>query len=443
VAIGLATALSALGLPDLLTGAPPAGAATENVTTPIASAAGRAKTSFSFRPWLSGDGRYVAFDSDSPNLITGDTNGKRDIFVYDRATSVTSRVSIGVSDAEADGDSQRPTVSGDGRYIAYWSEATNLVKDDNNDVADAFVYDRIDKVTERVSVRTDGTEATGESARPIISADGSTVAFESAADNLLAPDGVLKMQADKNEVRDVFVHDRESKETTRVSVAAGGEEAAGESLRPSISGDGSKVAFQSEAALAPEDTNQARDVYVYDREAGTATLVSRSSTGEPGGGGSFSPSLTPDGRYIAFWSNAGNLVPDDTNASSDVFVRDLVDGATQRISLNSDGLEGDGASSDPAISPDGRWVGFWSEATNLVTDDTNAVRDVFLHDRETGRTERVSVASDGSESDADSFSPNVASGGRVVAFDSEATTLSTGDQNKGSDVFVYLRDSSN
>lgn len=433
-------ALAALALPEVFTGAPPAGAATEYVTTPVASAAGKAHTSFSFRPWLSADGRYVAFDSDSTSLVPGDTNGKRDVFVFDRATSVTTRVSIGASDAEANGDSQRPTLSADGRYIAYWSEASNLVKGDKNAVADAFVYDRIDKVTQRVSVRSDGMEATGESARPVISADGSTVAFESAADNLLEPVGVLKMQADKNGVRDVFVHDRETGETTRVSLAAGGEEATGESLRPSISGDGRRVAFQSESVLAAEDTNAARDVYVFDRDAGVATLVSRSSSGESGSGGSFSPSITPDGRYVAFWSNAANLVADDTNATSDVFVRDLVGGATERISLDSDGVEGDGASSDPAVSPDGRWVAFWSEAANLVEGDANGVRDVFLFDRETGRTNRVSVSSEGRESDADSFSPNVASGGGVVAFDSEATTLAAGDQNRGSDVFVYVRD---
>jgi Tol biopolymer transport system component len=235
----------------------------------------------------------------------------------------------------------------------------------------------------------------------------------------------------------VFVYDIPSATTRRVSVAFDGKQGTGESVRPAISGDGRYVAFQSDAILEPGDTNAARDVYIHDRMANATTRVSVASDGDDGPGGSFSPSLSSDGRYVAFWSNSANLVGGDTNGAPDVFVRDQETGTIERMSVASDGSESDGASSDPAISPDGRWVAFWSAATTLVADDTNGMRDVFLHDRNTRSTTLVSVASDGTQSDADSFSPNVAAGAGIVAFDSGASNLVRGDTNKGSDVFVH------
>lgn len=387
---------------------------------------------------MSVDGRYVAFDSDAATLVTGDTNRIRDVFVHDRATGTTTRVSVGAGGAEADGQSQRPTMSADGRYVAFWSDATNLVPGDTNGVSDAFVHDRVEGVTRRVSVATDGTEGNGASARPIISGDGSAVAFESAARNLLPP-ALLNRPSDTNRVRDIFVHDLESATTTRVSVASDGAQGMGDSVRPAISGDGQLVAFHTDAVLEPGDTNTARDVYLHDRSSGATVRVSRSTSGAEGDAGSFSPALSTEGRLVAFWSNASNFVDNDTNGTGDIFVHDRTTGVTERVSTSSDGIEADANSSDPAISSDGRYVTYWSLATNLVPGDRNGLRDIFLHDREDGTTTRVSVASDGTEGDADSFSPNVTTGG-VVAFDSEATTLVPGDTNKGSDIFLHTPD---
>jgi Tol biopolymer transport system component len=140
---------------------------------------------------------------------------------------------------------------------------------------------------------------------------------------------------------------------------------------------------------------------------------------------------------VAFWSNSATLVGGDTNGAADVFVADRQTGAIDRVSMASDGTESDDASSDPSISPDGRWVTFWSSATSLVPDDTNGVHDVFLHDRHAGTTVVVSVASDGTRSNGDSFSPNVSAGNGMVAFDSEATNLVRGDTNRGSDIFLH------
>ncbi|MGH9040631.1 MAG: TolB family protein [Acidimicrobiia bacterium] len=414
----------------------PAGAGTDGVTTPLPPASRRAGKTFSFRPWISANGRFVAFDSDSPALVTGDTNGVRDVFVHDRATGATDRVSLAADGSEADGQSQRPSLSSDGRFVAFWSDATNLVPDDTNDEADAFVYDRIDNVIRRVSVGPDGVQANGESLRPVISGDGSVVAYESAARNLTGKD-LIGRSTDTNQARDVFVYDMVESTTTRVSVGSDGAQGTGESLRPSLSADGRLVAFQSEAAFDAADTNESRDVYVHDRESKTTTRVSLSDTEAEGNGGSFSPSLSADGNHVAFWSNASNLVDGDANGTSDIFVRDIEEGATKRASVTSDGIEGDGDSSDPSLSPDGRYVAFWSAADNLVARDSNGVRDVFLHDLEDGKTVRASVASDGAQADADCYAPNVGGGGDMVAFDSEATTLVAGDTNPGSDVFLY------
>jgi Tol biopolymer transport system component len=420
----------------LVTPAIPAGAGTDGVTTPLPPASRRASKSFSFRPWISADGRFVAFDSDSPALVAGDTNRVRDVFVHDRATGTTDRVSLAGDGTEADGQSQRPTLSADGRYVAFWSDATNLVAGDTNGEADAFVYDRADRFVRRVSVGPGGVQANGESVRPVISGDGATVAFESAARNL-TPKDVLGRSTDTNAARDIFVHDLAKAETVRVSVTSDGAQGAGESLRPSISADGRYVAFQSEVVFDGADTNKARDVYVHDRESGTTTRVSLADSEAEGDGGSFSPSLSADGRYVAFWSNAANLVDGDDNAKSDVFVRDTQEATTHRASVSSDGEEGDDNSSDPSISPDGRYVAFWSAAANLVAGDSNSVRDVFLHDVATDETIRVSVATDGSQADADCYAPNVGGGGDLVAFDSEATTLVAGDSNPGSDIFLH------
>jgi Tol biopolymer transport system component len=421
----------------------PGGATTTGITTSLTAASGPAgpRTSFSFRPWISQDGRFVAFDSDNPNLVPGDTNRARDVFVYDRDNGTVELVSKGPGGRQANGDSQRPTLSADGRYVAFWSAADNLVDGDTNNVTDCFVHDRQTHTTTRIDVGPNDVQANGECARPVISGDGKMVAFESAATNLEKPD-VLGKSRDTNKARDVFVRDLGAGTTTRVSVTSDGKQGTGESVRPSISPDGRFVAFQSDAALQADDTNKKTDVYVHDMGTGETTRISVGPGGIEGNAGSFSPSLSGDGHLVAYWSNASDLVPDDTNRTGDVFVFDRTDGNTSRVSVAENGTQGDGMSSDPSISPDGRYVTFWSGATNLVPDDTNGKRDIFLVDRQSGTVTRVSVADDGTQGDGDSFSPNVNGGGGVVAFDSSAKTLVPDDhKSKGSDVFLHTEDS--
>ena len=384
------------------------------------------------RPSISADGRYVAFESAASNLVSGDTNGVRDIFVHDGQAGTTERVSVALEGTEANDYSDDTSISADGRYAAFESYASNLVPGDTNGVRDIFVYDRQSGTTERVSVAFEGTEANDYSDGPSISADGRYVAFESAASNLVP--------GDTNEVRDIFVYDRQSGTTERVSVAYDSTETNDFSGAPSISADGRYVAFVSAASnLVPGDTNGTGDIFVHDRQLGTTERVSVASDSTQAASSSSQLSISADGRYVAFMSRASNLVLGDTNGSYDIFVHDRQTGITERVSVTSDGTQADYSSYNPSISADGRYVAFWSPASNLVPGDTNEARDIFLHDRQTGITERVSVASDGTQADYHSGYPSISADGRYVAFESGASNLVPGDTNGWEDIFVHDR----
>ena len=249
--------------------------------------------------------------------------------------------------------------------------------------------------TVRVSVASDGTQVNKDSRAPSISADGRFVAFASKATNLVP--GV------SNAKKQIFVHDRDTGETTLVSVSTDSMVGNRTSSAPAISGDGRFVAFQSKATnLVPFDTNDKQDVFVHDRETGETTRVSVANDGSEGDRGGESPSISGDGRFVAFTSDSRNLVPGDTNKKADVFVHDRETEETTRVSVHSDGTEGDRDSGAPSINASGRFVAFESNATNLVDDDTNKDKDVFVHDRSRGLTIRVSVGEEGPPVDDDS-----------------------------------------
>jgi Tol biopolymer transport system component len=243
---------------------------------------------------------------------------------------------------------------------------------------------------------------------------------------------------DTNGKSDIFVHDRQTGATERVSVDSSGAQADNASFKSAISADGRFVAFESFASnLVPNDTNGWVDVFVRDRQAGTTERISVRSTGQQVNGGSNRPAISADGRFVAFASIATNVVPNDTNATWDVFVHDRQTGTTERVSVDSTGAESDGASVRPTISADGRFVAFDSSATNLVAGDTNGVTDVFVHDRQTGTTIRVSVDSSGGEANASCGKSAISADGRFVVIGSAATNLVANDTNGFSDVFVH------
>jgi len=382
-------------------------------------------------PSINADGRYVAFRSDATYLVAGDTNGVQDIFIHDTQTVTTTRVSVNSSGAQSNNGSNLSSINADGRYVAFESWASNLVTGDNNLVQDIFVHDTQTGTTTRVSVDSEGAEDIVNSNNPSISADGRYVAFDSGATNLVT--------GDTNGVYDIFLHDTQTGTTTRVSVDSVGAQGNGNSNNPSISSDGRYVAFHSYSNLVAGDTNGVLDIFIHDTQTGTTARVSVDSNGTQGDGDSFYPSISADGRYVAFVSAATNLVAGDTNGMMDIFLHDTQTGTTARVSVDSEGAEGNGSSNfNPSISSDGRYVAFESAATNLVPGDTNGVEDIFIHDTQTGTTTRVSVDSNGTQGDGKSSALSISADGRYVAFESLASNLVAFDYNVSWDVFRVL-----
>jgi flagellin-like hook-associated protein FlgL len=369
---------------------------------------------------LSADGRYVTFSSSATNLVPGDVEWRDDIFLRDTQTGTTTRVSVDSGGAAGNNNSSNPSISADGRYITFESTASNLVVGDTNNRSDIFLHDTQTGITTRVSVDSGGSEANHDSYTPSISADGRYITFESAASNLVV--------GDTNNRRDIFLHDTQTGTTTRLSVDSGGSEANHDSYIPSISANGRYVTYTSSASnLVVGDTNGYQDVFVHDTQSGTTTRVSVHSSGTEGDTHSGSSSISADGRYVVFYSAATTLIDGDTNAAWDVFLHDTQTGNTTRVSMDSEGNAGNSTSSHPAISGDGRYVAFASFANNLVTGDTNARQDIFVHDIQTGTTTRVSVAADGTQANTDCAQPAISSDGQYVAFETFATTLIPGD----------------
>jgi len=383
----------------------------------------------SYSSSISADGRFVAFQSDATNLVANDTNGKPDIFVRDRQTHTTARISVSSAGVEGNGGSYAPSISANGRYVAFVSDSSNLVANDTNGFLDVYVRDRQAGTTRRVSISSTGHQGNSDSYNPSISADGRYVAFQSDASNLVVHD--------TNLAGDVFVRDRKTGSTTRISINSSGHQGNGGSYAPSISAEGRYVALQSDATnLIANDTNGAADIFVRDRRAGSTTRVSVSGAGHQGNGGSYTPSISADGRYVAFQSIASNLIAHDTKDSADIFVRDRTAGSTRLVSISSAGHQGNGGSNSPSISADGRYVTFVSDATDLVANDMNGTTDIFVRDRTAGSTRRISISSGGVEGDGASYSPHISADGRFVVFESVATNLVANDLNGTYDVFV-------
>jgi Tol biopolymer transport system component len=374
---------------------------------------------------VSADGRYVVFQSNASNIVPGDRNNGGDIFVRDRRTGQTERISVSSSGAEGDLDSNGGfSLSADGRYVAFASLATNLVAGDDNYASDVFVRDRATGRTERVSVASNGAQANLDSSRPSISADGRYVAFESAASNLTPGDG--------NGARDVFVRDRATARTERASRDVGGAAHVYECMHASISANGRFVGFVSSYYSAGTGAN----VWLRDRKLRTTDLVSVGLNAAPGNQFSDWPAVNATGRFVAFQSAATNLVAGDGNANVDIFLRDMQTGKTELVSVNSNERQANGPAWNPSISAHGRFVAFESPASNLVANDTNGRYDIFLRDRELGRTERVSVDSNGLQGNGNSFRASLNADGRFIVFDSVAASFVANDFNLDYDVFV-------
>jgi Tol biopolymer transport system component len=405
------------------------GARTSRVSEPSTGGQGNGPSG---DPAISADGRYVAFLSDASNLVPGDTNDFADVFVRDLRTARVTRVSRSSSGAQGNGPASFPAISGNGRYVAYTSTASNLVPHDTNDSGDVFVHDRRTATVMRISLSSSGVQGNSWSSSPEISANGRYITFQSGASNLVP--------ADTNDGWDQFVRDLRAGTTTRVTVSDTGRQIPGGSSGAAISGNGRFVAWWSDAPnVVRGDTDPMSDVFVRDWWAGTTQRISRTYTGAPPTSHSYMAAVSHNGRYVAFSSGASNLVPGDTNAAGDVFVRDRWTGTTRLISLTSAGAQANGTSGELAISADGRYVGFESAASNLVPADTNEEGDLFLRDRRTGTTERISVSTAGAQGNLSSTGVTISADGRRLAFASNASTLVRRDTNGHSDVFLRRR----
>jgi hypothetical protein len=396
-----------------------------------------AKESYTYGPVTSGDGMLIAFASASP-FVDSDTNNRNDVYVYNLQTFSIERVSVSSAGVQGNGDSgvRGVALSNDGRYVAFRSSASNLVPGDTNGKWDIFLYDRQLHTTMRVSAGTRQASRDCGYYGMAISGDGTHVAFETPA----ALDS-----SDTNGLSDIYVWSRMTGSLTLASVSVAGTAALGTSLAPALSTDGRMLAFASTApTLVPDDTNGKRDVFLRDLTTGQMRLVSVTATGVPANADSTNPALATVGTelVITFESLATNLVADDTNAASDIFVKTFPTGALQRLSIAADTRQGNSSSLAPAISGNGRFIAFRSFATNLVVSDTNGRWDVFVADRQSGKVRhRVSVAADGTQANDNSGinGLSISDDGVLVAYNSQASNLVENDTNAEYDVFVTSR----
>lgn len=396
---------------ELLTPAPPGNAAASS-------------------PWISGDGRYVVLASEADDLIPDDNNAFTDIFLWDRLDNSIQRINLALNGEEADAPSHAPVISEDGRYVFYTSEATNLVAFDFNDLSDLFIYSIEQGTTERLSQSFDGSEVDQPIlGRPSVSADGRFVAF--------ATDASRVVENDTNGVADVFVLDREASTTERISLATlTANQGNSASHEPAISADGRFVTFTSEASnLIGDDTNGVADVFVHDRQSATTDRVSVATDRREVTQASWSPAISADGSSVAFISRGDfGIGPPPTH--NEVFLVTLASGQIERVSLGANNSAATGDASHVTLSRDGRYVTYDSAADNIIPFDNNALPDIIIYSRLGGST-RVNVSSSGADADGISRSPVISADGRFVAFVSAATNLFTSDTNGVDDVLVF------
>ncbi len=330
------------------------------------SSAGAQANGQSDQPGISAGGRFVVFTSAASNLVAGDTNAGVDVFIRDRATSTTRRVSVATGGIQANGGSGNPEISADGHFVVYTSEATNLVPGDTNGVQDAFLWSSASSTTTRVGVQGNGTTWDA-----YVSGHGNFVAFTSSATNLVPQD--------TNGAMDAFLWSRQTGVVRRIDVSPSGAQVGKGAVVSAISANGGYVLIGSASAnLVTGDRNGHSDAFVWSRATGRMQLVTRASDGREQNGDVFAASISAHGRYVVFVSDATNLTPHKTSNRQDVYVRDRTQGTTTLVSIAASGARANGPSARPQVSDGARWVLFDSQATNLVPGDTNRDQDVFM-----------------------------------------------------------------
>lgn len=394
-----------------------------------------------WNPALSADGQVVAFDI-APTE-PGGTGGVSDVFLSDLRTGTTELVSRTPDGSPGDGPSSYPSLSADGRFVAFGSAASDLVPGDTNDAFDVFVLDRATGEMARVSLSHVGAELRGgHSAYPSISGDGRVVAFSSSATDAVPGKNnqCSGPMGQTTSCQDIFVRDLAAETTERVSVAGDGTQGNGASFDVVIGDEGRIVAFNSSASnLVPGDQNRTYDVFVHDRAEGTIERVSVATDGSEANNSSQFVAMSGDGRYVGFRSFSSNLAENEEVQTGHLFLHDRETESTERVSLTGAGAEADSVSNGISISGDGRFVAFHSWAENVAPGESTDGPDVFVLDRFTGATERVSVSDEGAPADSWSTDVSISADGRFVVFRSAGSNLVPGDTNDVWDIFLHDR----
>ena len=363
---------------------------------------------------LSADGRFVTFTSFATNLVEDDTNGQRDVFVWDRTNDRVEIVSRGSSGQQSNGDSFDAVMSADGNWVAFASRATNLAADGNGGIADVFLYSRRTGVLELVSQSSSGVQSDMDALRPDINANGRYITFDTAG--LLAP-GATSTHAQ------IFRRDAWRDVTALISQTPGGIAGDALSMDAQMSADGQRVVFVSMATNFSQLTTVGKDSFLKDTLANSLQLLSENELGEAGDGTSYFPSISGDGLVAAFHSNASNLVSGASPNFADVILRDLATGQLTLISRSATGLPVDGFNIHPSLSFTGRQVLFASNATNLVPDDAPQSADIVLLNRDTAEFRLLSRTAENQPANGDSAAPSLSYDGRYAAFETTASNL--------------------
>lgn len=376
---------------------------------------------------VSQDGRITVFSTNFDMLVSGDTSGYPDVFAYDRVTKQTELISRGSDGKSGNNSSHRPSVSPDGRYVAFTSLAKNLLADPAMTACggipctNIFVYDRVTKKHTLANLNTLGQRISVEERMsfefgPILSRDGKSIVF--TTDHAIVP-------TDTNNNLDVAVRDLSTGVTRIASTHSNGQVVTSGNNEATISYDGRYVAFTAFSPLVPEDTNETYDVYRRDLQTSEIKLVSKTQSGGIANRASNQAVISGNGQLVVYISRATNIVPGDTNENNDVFVYNVQTGATQRVNVTSRGKQAVGETYYPDISYDGRFVTYGSLASNLVMADSNDGLDIFLFDRNAHVTRRINRGShDGVQANDWSFYSSMSGDGKTVAFVSRATNLS-------------------
>ena len=386
-----------------------AAARTGNITQVDVAAGGAPGDGYVGELDISNDGRYAAFTSSSSNLVPGDTNGTYDVFVRDLRTGRTTLASGGIDGQPADGYAEDTVISGNGRYVAFTSFASNLVADDTNGERDVFVHDLRTGVTSRASVATGNVQLDGFQSGPSISDDGRYVTF-------------IETDYLHGQGQEAFLHDRRTGVTTQITAPTGGAPAQAAVFEAALSGNGERMAFSATGDYTG-DGGSASAVYLSDLTTGATTRISPQSIGTDLVDAR-SPAIDRNGTKVLYASSAA-LDPSDTNAGSDLYLRDLTAGTTVLVSANRAGSgAGNGETYEGTLSADGRYAGFYSLASDLVVPDTNGeVNDVFLRDLRRSRTTLVTGSASGDSGNGLSWGGIPSGDGSHVLFTSAATNL--------------------